>query len=104
MNLYGILDYFDIGSKESEVSEDVSDRPLAPANKHTSTIIAGCISNANKPKTIVGFVQNKLSTKVTPVTSGDESSTTLNKMPTENADAQSQDSASTYVPNLSLVL
>ncbi|XP_014471225.1 PREDICTED: protein EMSY isoform X3 [Dinoponera quadriceps] len=68
------------GSKESGVSENTVDRPLVPANKHTSTIISECISNANKPKTIVSFVQNKLSTKVTPVTSND-------------ADAQSQDNA-----------
>ncbi|XP_011151712.1 BRCA2-interacting transcriptional repressor EMSY isoform X1 [Harpegnathos saltator] len=84
------------GSKESETSGSTVGRPLVPINKHTSTIIpAMCTSNANKPKTIVSFAQNKLSTNVTPITSNDgASNTTLNKLQVENADARSQDNAS----------
>ncbi|XP_032666248.1 BRCA2-interacting transcriptional repressor EMSY isoform X2 [Odontomachus brunneus] len=81
------------GSKESEVSGSTGNRPLVPANKQTSTIISACPSNANKPKTIVNFVQNKLSTKITPITSSDASNATSNKVQTENAETQSQDNA-----------
>lgn len=94
-------DYSDIGSKESEGG--TGGGPLVPANKHTGTIVSRCISNANKPKTIVSFVQNKLSTKLTPVTPSNTSNTALNKMSTENTDAQSQDNASMHASNLNLI-
>lgn len=74
--------------------ENSSGRILLPANKHISTIPV-CTSNTSKSKTTIGTVQNKVTTKVTPVSSG--MNVSLNKIQSENNGTQSQDNISTYM-------
>lgn len=84
------------------ISADPGGRALVPSNKHINTTISVCENNANKPKTLLSTMQNKVSTKVVPIVASSGASNTLNKMQSENKDVQPQDNKSMYSSSLNV--